>query len=238
MMKQMLFLIDKFYLLGIPLLLSLAHYLGMRWDLHSKTRIHLLRSLTAGFSVGYVFLILLPEVNLLGTQLAVDPMVLVLAGFVFFHVAHKFIFLTRDKPHKVLLLDEIHIFTAGLYNFLITFSMVELITRNFFKGMIVFMLMLVHTVLVEISHAETSRQSEHAKMVSLIIATFLGGMLAILGITNLSVTTFLFAVTVGAIIYIAIREEIPRDSATNPIYFILGSSIFILYYFAVTAMAV
>lgn len=211
-------------LLLIPFSLSLAHYIGLKFDMKSKRNIQTLRSFAAGFSIGYVFLFLLPEVFRVRETAQLEVLYVMLLGFVFFHITHKYVYRIRGTFERVLFQDEIHLFTAALYFFLISFLLVETTVIDTAKGVLLTILLIVHTMLVDLSHtALTATHKVKFKLPLIITATVLGGLLPIIGLSNSTITTILFALTAGAIMYISIREEIPDDKQNNLPLFILGA---------------
>lgn len=212
----------------IPLSLAVAHYIGLKYDIRSKRNIQTFRSFAAGFSIGYVFLFLLPEVFRIREAAQHETLYIVLLGFMFFHFTHKYIYKVRGDSDKALLLDEIHLLTAALYFFLIAFLLVETTIVDTAKGLIITILLTVHTVLVDLSHTSlTTTHKVKYKLPIIITATFLGGLLPMFGLTNPTITTFLFSLTAGAIMYISIREEIPDEKQSNLSLFILGALLLI-----------
>ena len=207
----------------IPISLGGSHLLGLYGQHHIKKGKDTLRSFSAGFSVAYVFLILLPELPLLAHSLGVDTALYMLLGFAFFHVAHKYVFKTKQDKLREILNDEIHLITAAVYSFLIAFSLVELAKLNLFKGLLLASVIVVHTMLSEISYVDVNESYvDKIKEPILVLMTFLGGLLAILDLANLFFTALLFSISAGGTIYIAIREEIPQDSVGKPTMFLVG----------------
>lgn len=213
-------------LLFIPLSLSTAHLLGVRYRLKSKKNAEMVTSLAAGFSIGYVFLILLPEVFKLSDTAEFETMIAALAGFVLFHASLKMIFRQKDQTEKANLLDELHLVTLSIYNFLIAFFVVEQTRLDFSRGIVIFVIITAHIMLTELTHKEMDKTKiDNLKLPAAVISSFVGGVLAIAEVTSQSVTALLFSLTAGAIIYISIREELPKESSGSPALFILGAFI-------------
>lgn len=206
----------------VPFLLIPAHLFGLLWNIKNRQYIEHIRSFAAGFSVSYVFLILLPEIYRIETGF------LPLVGFIVFHLSHKFVFRVRERADRTKLLDEIHLTTVAIYNFLIAFSLVELMRVDFWQGLVISILLAVHTILSDLTHAETHEKfNRFIKLGVIILFTWLGSMLAIFQIANATLTTTLFSLSAGAIIYITTREEIPEQTSGNPLVFVLGAVVLI-----------
>lgn len=216
-------------LLVIPLALSIAHYLGIHRKINDPAITKPIRTFAAGFSIAYVFLILLPEVVRLQQLTALNTFALTVFGFASFHVLLKYIFKQRSSKKKVLLLDEVHLFTSGLYSFLLAFSLVELSKVQVGQGIILVILILAHTTLSEISHKEVSKHRKQSqKILVLITCTILGGILPLINIASSELSAILYATSAGAIIYMTIREELPEDDTGKPFLFMCGVLVFII----------
>lgn len=215
---------DNLILFIIPLLLWGSHYAGLTFDVKSKRNIEILQSLAAGISIGYVFLILIPEVNRVGLEARVETMSLMLFGFVFFHSALKFVFKQKDLRRKEVLVDEIHLLAVSVYNFFITFSLIELIKNNTVEGLLLLFLITVHSTLSELSHHELHHHENRSlKTPTILLAAFAGALVPIFIQVDMLLRSVIFSFTAGAIIYISIREELPNGNKGKPFFFIIGA---------------
>lgn len=209
-------------LLIIPAGLTYAHMLGTEGKRYFRGSMDFIRSFAAGFSIGYVFLFLIPELSSSRETDLIDSTSLALIGFTLFHASHKFIFKSKTTLRDSFL-DDIHILTAGSYSFLITFSLVEIARQNYLRGLIISLIIALHTVLSDVTQTKTNKEHKNKlKLPILIFSTLLAGFLSVFTLTSPTFTSALFALTTGAIVYIAIREELPSGSSGRPEYFILG----------------
>lgn len=215
-----------------PALLITGHIWGATHKVKEKKYTEFTRSFAAGISVSYVFLILLPEVIKRSNGQIVEVMTLILIGFTIFHSVLKFVFISKDtKKHKAILVDEIHVFTTGIYNFLLAFLVTESIIINVQEGILVLLFLLVHTVLSELSDPDMiNTKVDSFKLPIIIISILIGSTLALTGFLEGTIITFLFALSAGAIIYISTREEVPNETSEKPHYFIFGVVIFLLFF--------
>lgn len=217
------------HLFIIPVVLSLSHYLGHIFEVRKRTAIEYFQSIAAGFAIGYVFLILLPEIYTIELENGVNATMLTMMGFVLFHVSLKYIYQTTHTRKTALLVDEVHLITVGTYNFLISFSLAELGKVSFQETIVLLALISFHATLSEMSHSHPHINKINMLRLPIIFtATFVGGILGIFEIFNSNYTEIFFAITAGSVIYIAIREEIPQDSRGKPIFFVLGCILFFL----------
>lgn len=217
-------------LLFIPLSLAFAHYCGIRWRLHSKNVSQMLQSFSGGLAVAYIFLIIIPEIITVSEEHDINGLVLLLLGFGVFHVVLKLIVkYSSEKQEKEYLLEELHVVSAAVYSFLLTFAIIDIIQEDFLQGLVLFGVILLHTIISDISNlGQNEKYSIKLKLEALIGATLLGGVLAIAGVLSPQLTDIIFAFAAGAIIYITIREEVPMDSRGFPAYFIVGMVLVII----------
>ncbi len=221
----------------VPLLIWGSHYVGTLLDIRSRRYVEIIQSLAAGLAVGYVFLYLIPDVTKHGYDTNTEMMSVALLGFVFFHTALKFVFKTTDEKRKHFLADEIHLSAVALYNFVITFTLIELIKIDMTEGLLLLFLITVHTSLSELSHHQMKKDQNQGMKVPLIFgATLLGAIAPVFGLVDELTRALIYSFAAGAIIYISIREEIPEGSSGNPVVFIIGT-IFILAIFTLVSMS-
>ena len=83
-------------------------------------------------------------------------------------------------------------------------------------------------ILSEISQVELAKNQTRSRTILVTALTLAGGMLALFNLLNVVATTILFAITAGAIAYIAIREEIPNDDRVRPLFFVKGVLVLII----------
>ncbi|GIW59253.1 MAG: hypothetical protein KatS3mg087_0319 [Patescibacteria group bacterium] len=216
-------------LISIPIIIAFAHFFGLHRKIHNRKLLLPLRSFSAGFSIGYVFLFVLPETFRINQSSPESSLAWILIGFVIFHAALKFIFRTRNQKRKSYLLDEMHLAVAALYSFLLTFSIVELSKQNQLRSLVLVAVIILHTMLSEISHKEPHKDHlKQWKTPILIFFTLLGGFLSLFDFVSTPTLSALYALASGAIIYITTREEIPSESEGDVTYFIIGALICII----------
>lgn len=224
------FLMDLIIYLG-PLLLSSAHFIGYKFSIKSKDRMGLVKSFSAGFTISYVFLLLFPEVDRLGKVTSIHTSILALLGFVYFHSALKFVFKNENIEVKRLSVDIIHLITSAGYNFLMTFLAIELIEQRESEGLIIFMILLLHIVLSDMAHSKSDNTSiEKSKLPVILLSSFAAVIFTIFVDISIDLRAILFAITSGSIVYITIREELPKDSEGKPVSFLCGTLVFLLLF--------
>ncbi|MFW5720085.1 MAG: hypothetical protein ACOCXT_03610 [Candidatus Dojkabacteria bacterium] len=210
-------------LLLVPIVLSLGHFAGQEIRIGSKRILETIQSFAGGFSVAYVFLILIPEIVGRGLGSGSLSMSLALIGFTIFHVALRYATRRDKSDSKRHLVREVHIGILALYSFLVSFSLVQLLQQDIYYGLIMLLIILIHTTLLEINyvHLDTVKPISF-KSPFIILATLLGGIIPLFNIIAIEVELAFFSLTAGAIMYIAVREEIPQESKGSPAWFISG----------------
>lgn len=211
--------------LSIPIGLSVAHYFGLHTYKGIKAFKNELRSFASGFTIGYVFLFLLPEIPKMANEIGAGLLVLPLLGFMLFHLAHKAIFRNKRWYKKSTVFEEeLHLTTAALYSFLVTFSLVKLSINDMARSLFLAIVIIIHIGLTELSHKEVSsgHYLERLKIPVMVMFTMLGGLLPMIGVVTRRTTGWMFAFTIGTIIYTAIREELPKDAEGNSWMFMFG----------------
>lgn len=212
----------------IPIGLALVHFLARGADLHLHRFSNLVKSLAAGFSVTYVFLFLLPELYLYQTITSINLSAVMMMGFTLFHGAHKYVYRAKHHDFSRLFLDEIHLVSSTLYNLLISFTLTQLIRVDAINAWILAWVVVIHILLSEITHASTtSNKSNVWKTRLIVLANLVGGFVGLIGSLPVSFVAVIYALTVGSLVYISIREELPRDSQGKPLMFVLGVAILI-----------
>ncbi len=215
--------------------LAAANYFGQLWDVQDKRVLTQLRSMAAGLSTAYVFVILLPEL-LVDSETAVEVLLLpVLVGFTFFHVVLKYVTVISKKKSR-LWNERVHLLILVTANFGTAYVAVKLLQENLKEGVILIVILAIHTLLTDIVGSKMAEETKFERKVWRfldILSPILGGAVATLR-TLPVFKEFLFAGTIGAIIYISLHEEIPHDRLGRPIFFALGVLIVVLLAFGIT----
>ncbi len=189
-------------------------------------------SFSAGLFLGLIFLELLPE-TFAGTRFIGDAVfILMAAGFVLFHVGEKYLYQhVKNKDELLKDLSSVHAvgffvdhFVVGIMVFLV-FSY-----DNIFASFILFIPLLLHSFSSALS---LNHLDKHFPRKS--IAGFLMPLAPVFGVSfaaflNLNPVFYfgLLAFAVGAMLYISIRDMLPRGESGKPFLFLLGALISIL----------
>ena len=211
----------------VAVVITLIHFLGEKISEHVE-RFHMeLLSFGAGLLIATFFLEILPQIESAEIFLGSYVYLAFLLGFVVIHLLEKSIYQHAGSERKIEL-DVTRFEAAGLtaYNLL-----VGLIVTVFFEayGDLAYFILLpffIRTFAISVSSSHInekidSRLNHLLQSISTVIGTFLGLVL----IANKTQLFLVFSITMGLILYIVIRDMIPRGKEGKPIYFTAGALI-------------
>ncbi|MCA9379039.1 hypothetical protein KC640_01290 [Candidatus Dojkabacteria bacterium] len=227
------------YLIIFPTILAVAHIIGSSSRIPKLKRAVDIEAFSAGFSIAYVFVVLIPEIFRINpVEDPRWPMLFILAGFSFFHVSLRFVYVRLLNANKSLLSEVIHIGAMATFSLVLAYSVTELINTNFGEGIVLLVFAVVHIVLSEIWENREFNNNELAgvRPMIMILATMLGGVLSIASVISRHVTTGLYAFAAGALVYIAIREELPVENTSRPIFFLLGAFSIVITFLVISLL--
>lgn len=214
-------------ILFLALVLSLVHFFSSEIARKIKKHHSKIISLSAGIFIALLFLEILPRI--LETKIFTNNIIftLILAGFVVFHIAEKYLY-QHIKHKKELLKDlaELHILGFYINHFILGFILV-LAGKGI--GLLIFIPLLLHTISSSISLEHIHEKFKSTKLHRLIIAssTFLGALVAILLSPSEAIYIILFAIITGMVLYVSFRDMIPKEKEGSPEFFLLGTLIII-----------
>lgn len=180
-------------------------------------------SFSAGISVSYIFLVLLPDIYYRAMNINKLLFLSILAGFAIFHIIEKYIRQnftgsTLRKEHKI-----IHSITSFAYSFVIGFVLIQVTESSSINGILLFIPVMLHIAIDSLPRRTTKKYlirmfSAGSAFFGAIAAIFINvgksGNLALLGLVG------------GALLYAVVRESLPRDRKGKPLYFITGLLLF------------
>jgi len=224
--------------LFLAFILVLAHIFSEKYSsLVERFHIHTI-SFSAGLFLGVIFLSLLPEFIKGADHLGDFIYLLMFAGFVLFHLGEKYVYQhVKNKNELLKDLASVHAlgffinhFVVGVTLFLV-FSQVAISA-----GFLIFVPLLLHTLSSSLSlnHLDKRFSIRSPSGFLLPLSPFLGAAFA----TVLSVTLqhyhAMLSFVVGAMLYIVIRDTIPRKEKGKPLHFLIGALLSVV---AITLMS-
>jgi len=181
-------------------------------------------SISAGVSVSYIFLILLPEIYLGSIAISRLLFLTILFGFGIFHLIEKYIRQNFTGPalrkeHRL-----VHSSTSFVYFFVVGFLLVKLAESDSgLSSTLLFIPIMLHIIIDSLPRRHTKKHYLRALSAS---SPFLGAILAsfidIGGIGNV----ILLGIVGGALLYTVVRESLPREREGKPMYFLTGLLLF------------
>ena len=216
--------------LSLGVFLSLVHYYSDKLSQFFSTNKLKLVSFSAGVSIAYFFLMLLPEIYGGFTYLNKLIFFFILIGFILFHLTEKFIYQHERKEQLMHDLKEAHSLVFFFYHFIVGLVLIRILANGFIEGMLFFIPILFHMTITNVSLSEIHKKMTESKLIRflLCISSLIGILFALFAsISNVLYYT-LFSFIGGAMLYIVVREEIPKEKKDHPKYFILGAFIYSL----------
>lgn len=206
-------------------ILILVHYFGDRLDSTAFAHREKVTSFSAGVTVSYVFLQLLPEHHSGAVYLGDFGPISVLIGFSAVHVTEKWVY-HHEKTAAQIREDfrELHSIFLFLYYFVIGLLLYELVQSSITEGMLFFIPVLFHTAvssfsLLELDEELLSNRFIHGAItVSAVIGTATGYVFHV----TPPVFYALLGVVTGMFLYLVIHDSLPDDDAGRPEYFVVG----------------
>lgn len=180
-------------------------------------------SFSAGVSVPYIFLILLPEIYL--NAIAINRLMFlsVLFGFGVFHMIEKYIrqnFVGQKlrREHRLM-----HSAISFVYFYIVGFILVEVTETRILSGLLLFIPIALHIVIDSLPRRTT--KSHYLRAISA-SAPFVGAVTATYINVGVSGNVILLGVIGGALLYTVMRESLPKEIEGKPLYFNIGLLMF------------
>jgi hypothetical protein len=217
----------------LPLILAVVigiiEFISRRLDLKYKEYYKKIVSFTAGVSITYLLLELLPFFT--ENALAINKFLFisVLIGFVIHHVIEKEIYQhnSRHELIKKLTIEE-HVFYF-FYHLILGIVLVKIISDNLAEGLFYFVSILAYTLA---SNLPTKPHHSKKRMALLSTSTLIG---SIIGISTLKflppwIEFSLIGFVAGVLLFTVTRHHIPHGRFGSVSYFTMG---FMLYAFLI-----
>ncbi len=176
-------------------------------------------SFSAGVSISYIFLVLLPEIY--SSAVAINKLLFfpVLFGFGLFHIIEKYIrqnFTGTEmrKEHRL-----VHSTTSFIYFFVVGFILVKLTESGSVQSVLLFIPIMLHIIIDSLPRRHTKKH--HMRALSAASPFFGALTAAFIDIGEIG-NVALLGIIGGALLYTVVRESLPRDREGRPLYFIIG----------------
>lgn len=206
-------------------ILATVHYLSEKINIKNETWHVRAISFVAGMSVTYAFLSLLPEAYESFEIHGKFVFIFIVVGFTLVHVTEKYLYKRQLQGHALKhKLKEVHSIAFFLYYLLLGAILVELSRLGTIQAILFFIPVLFYAAIGLVSmdkiHHKISKHSLARLVLSL--PPIIGVLLADSFLKTGIFFDMLFALVIGAFIYIALIDFIPRKRNGEPAYFVLG----------------
>ena len=213
--------------LGMALAVSLVHYFGEEVDRFAPSDNLLLSSFSAGFTVSYFFLDLLPEISL--SPLGEFEFFFPLAGFSTFYVIQEYLYSNRSHLSNVKKrfkgLHSLFVFSYHLGVGILLFFTLE---QSFHEGLLFFLPVLMHTAVNSLAVKEMEPD-----MLENVFVKFSASFSALLGfgaayfLRPPELFSFaLWGLVGGMFTYLTVHDSLNPDR-DRPLGYLLGATGFI-----------
>ncbi len=225
----------------IPLILaailSLIHYFSEEISEKVKNFHEEIISFSAGLFITLIFIFLMPEFFSGQESIGEMAFLLMLSGFVFFHIAEKYVYQHVKNKNKMLKdLAEIHALGFFVDHFVLGITLALVFqSSNILFSFAVFVPMILHTLASSLSLTHIDKYFKKAPLlnISLSISPFLGVLFATLIQPDKQIYYAIFSLVIGALLYISIRDMLPEKREGKLVYFVLGFILSILMIYGI-----
>ncbi len=228
-------MVAVFPLAGI---LALVHFFSESYGRHQeKYHIHLV-SFSSGLFLSIIVLQLFPEFFKGLPHIGENIFVLMLSGFVLFHLSEKYVY-QHIKNKNEMLQDLAFLHAVGFFfnHFVVGIALFLVFQiESTLSGFLLFIPLLLHTFSSSLSLNHLDSHFKRKSLLGLVLplAPVFGVTFATLLKPNLVAYHALFSFVLGAMLYIAIRDMTPAGQKGKPLLFLTGVLLSLL---AVTALS-
>jgi zinc transporter ZupT len=206
----------------LAIALSVAHYFSDVFSKFFKTFHKETISFSAGFFIAYIFLELFPKIS--PGIVYIDIFLLMLIGFSLFHIAEKYVYQHNKDKYKLLKdLKELHIIGFFIDHFIVGFLLILTLKLPGLESILVIIPLALHTISSSLSLESIDKESKTSFNKIILSASTTIGAIAALFISVFTTLYYsLFALSIGALLYIVIRDILPQKDGGSQAYFIIG----------------
>jgi hypothetical protein len=211
-------------LLVYPLMLTLTQYLSDKINIERSKRRQDIAAFAAAIAISYLILVFLPETYSGG--LSVVFFFPILIGFTTIHVFEKLIYkkfsgsVSLKRRHTYH--DELHAIILFVYHFVIGVVIINLLRNDFETGLLFIPPLLLFATIGNWSvHHHYVTKTTWIRVV-LASSTMLGAISATFITYPEVVHKSLLSFAAGILLFIIVRESLPKEKKGNPLLFTLG----------------
>jgi len=202
------------------------HYLTSVIDSFIHKHRYKLMSFAGGISIAYILLSLLPELYQGVEHLNNLLFLFILLGFTIIHLVEKYLYKHEKKKQLRKNLNEVHKISILIYQIILGTLLVGFLSKSLIDGILFFIPTGFHTLIGSTSLLELHSEINKIERLLLYSSTLIGVLIALFFNLGIVITHILLAIISGALLYMVIRESLPRGSKGAPTYFVEGTLIY------------
>lgn len=214
---------------SLAFLIGMVHFFGEELDSYFSKENVLMVSFSAGFTVAYFFLTMLPEISN-GVQHNQYEFLFALAGFSVFYVLEEVIYEAEDHLNEIRKdFKELHTVFIFSYHLAIGFLLYFLINQSINNALLFFLPVIMHTAVNSVAIKEM-----HEEILGNFVFKFLTSFSAVIGVLiayiiepAASSAYILFGFIGGMFMYVVVHDAL-SPQRERPLGFIIGILLFIL----------
>ncbi|MBI4447987.1 hypothetical protein HY643_03325 [Candidatus Woesearchaeota archaeon] len=206
----------------LAFLLSTLHFFShISWRFVEKFHTEII-SFSSGLFLSLIFLRLFPEI--IKPSISTGILFFFLVGFVIFHLLEKYFYQhVKNKSHLMKDLKKVHIVGFFIDHFIIGFFLVAIYTAKTKLGFLVFLPLALHTLSSSMALDAIQQESEaYTTKIVLSLSTIIGAIIAAILISFTTIFYAIFALCVGAILYVVVRDMLPEKADGSTKFFVIG----------------
>lgn len=217
-------------------MIAVVHFLGEELDQYIGDYRDSAMSFTAGVSIAYIFVQLLPEFHRIALNSSELVFVFPLLGFSSIHLAEKYIARSGFPRDKMLReYAEVHSAFLFIYHAAVGYLVASLLDTSAVSGLLFFIPIVLHSAVSSLSIKELHDTFGARTSFKLVISSspLIGVLVFNLGMVTQSFFNLVFGMVVGMFFYVVIRDSIPDGDRSHPSEYLAG----VMIYFAVILIA-
>lgn len=218
------------------LILAVVHFFNEKLNIENKIWHIRAVSFVAGLSVTYAFLSLLPEAYESFQTQGKLIFIFIIVGFTSVYLTEKYIYKHQEKQAVLSSkLKEVHSIAFFFYYLLLGTILVDLSKIGNLQATLFFIPVLFYSAVGLVSLDKIHKKVIESRTIkfALSLSTIIGVLLSDVLLKTGAIFNSIFAFVIGAFIYIALIDFVPREKQGDPVYFAAGV---IIYTIAIAAL--
>ena len=214
-------------ILASATLIGLIHFFGEEIDEKFSTNSLVLKSFSAGFTISYFFLSMLPEIN--KAETSEIGFIWVLSGFSLFYIIEEVIYNStehiKDVKHEF---KELHTVFLATYHLCIGIILFSLSNNSLQQGILFYLPVATHTLVNSLAIKEMHEEMLKNTLIKLItsFATVIGVLIGIYFKPGELLSFSLFGLVGGMFIYLVVHDSL-SPKKERPLGYIAGAAAFL-----------